>query len=231
MATEHGTHRQELQLALKRGFKVPFAAQGELATNRQARSSAVLILFGQLDHVPAQVARETQRVSADLDVLLLRRSDAMPTHAGQLAFPGGGVEQGDISREATALREAHEETGLDPRGVDILGTLPEVHIPVSNYLVTPVLAWWRSPSEVLADQRESVEVFRVPIAELVDPAARGTSVLRRAGSTWRGPAFQLSERFGGHVIWGFTAMLLTGIFDSAGWAEPWDKSRLFELRR
>ena len=227
-----GTPRDQLEFALARGFEWPLDAQHYPAPRGDVRHSAVLILFGELDRVPAEgSARCATLVPPELDVLLLRRSDGMRNHAGQIAFPGGGVEAGDADRAATALREAHEETGLNPSGVDVLGLLPESHIPVSNHLVTPVLGWWRLPSEVAADLTESVEVFRVPVAELLDPAERGTSVLRYEGRSYRGPAFRLGPQFGGHLVWGFTAILLDRIFDALDWAEPWDRSRIFEVAR
>lgn len=228
--------RKQLVAALERGIEIPFAAQAMLQAGKDVRDSAVLVLFGALDDVPAEttvasVGATGNVVAPELDVLLTMRSNGLRNHAGQIAFPGGGVEPGDADRPATALREAFEETGLDPTGVDVLGQLPALHIPVSNYLVTPVLGWWRLPSEVAADHSESIEVFRVPVAELLDPTARGTSLLHHEGQTWRGPAFQLGPQFGGHVVWGFTAMLLTGLFDAAGWAQPWDRERLFEVQR
>lgn len=224
--------RQQLQDGIARGFEFPFSSQGIPVADRELRHSAVLILFGALDDVPADASRApsgASRVPAELDVLLLRRSNGLRNHAGQIAFPGGGVEPGDADHIATALREAQEETRLDPTGVDVLGTLPDAHIPVSNYMVTPVMGWWRRPSEIAADESESVQVFRVPVAELLDPRNRRTSVLQRGPHTYRGPAFMLGERFGGHVLWGFTAMLLTGIFDTLGWAEPWDHERTIEI--
>jgi len=243
MVTTADRARQQLVAALSRGFELPLAAQGMVTPDGPARNSAVLVLFGELDDVPAGSASRLRvnpaaaepasadAVPARLDVLLTRRSSGLRNHAGQIAFPGGGVEDHDKDRTATALREAQEETGLDPAGVDVLGQLPDAHIPVSNYLVTPVLGWWRSPSEVAADKSESVEVFRVPVAELLDPAARGTSLLRHGGRTYKGQAFRLGPQFGGHVVWGFTAMLLSGIFDALGWAVPWDRSRTFEVQR
>lgn len=191
--------------------------------NSETRTSAVLILFGALDHIAAD--HVSTSVANDLDVLLMRRSDALRKHAGQISFPGGGTEPDDASRAATALREAVEETGLDATGVEILRELPDFAIPVSNYLVTPVLAWWHLPSDVAADHSESVEVFRVPVADLIDPEARATSVLTRGGESFRGPAFMLPERFGGHVVWGFTAIVLSGLFDTLGWAEPYDRTQ------
>lgn len=226
--------RRQLEAGLERGFALPFEAQNALPVEDGVRDSAVLVLFGALDRVPAAedaTAAVDAPIPPELDVLLLRRSNGLRNHAGQIAFPGGGVEPGDAGRVATALREANEETGLDPSGVDVLGLLPEVHIPVSGYLVTPVLGWWRLPSEVAADRSESVQVFRVPVAELIDPAARGTTVVRYEGRTFRGPAFRLGPQLGGHLVWGFTAMLLSGVFDSLGWSQPWDEGRLFEVER
>ncbi|QZY53162.1 NUDIX hydrolase [Leucobacter tenebrionis] len=217
---------RELRGLMDRGFTFPFNPQGLLA-DRPLRRSAVLILFGALDRTPAATAAsESSGLPDELDVLLTRRATGMRHHAGEIAFPGGGaegVDGGDPAR--TALREAAEETGLEPSGVEVLGSLQRVHIPVSNNLVTPVVGWWRLPSEVAADRTESVDVFRVPVAELLDPAARGTSVLRRGGMTYRGPAFRLHDRLGGHVVWGFTGILLSALFDELGWSVPWDPDR------
>lgn len=213
---------RELRDLMRRGVDLDFRPQGALA-ELPLRRSAVLILFGALDRVPARSSFPA--VAPELDVLLTRRADRMRHHAGQIAFPGGGAEPGDRDSATTALREASEETGLDPAGVDVLGALPEVHIPVSNNLVTPVVGWWRLPSPVAADRTESVEVYRVPVAELLDPAARGTSVLRREGFTHRGAAFRLAPHLGGRIVWGFTGILLATLFDELGWSRPWDPGR------
>lgn len=218
---------RELRALMRRGVDLDFRPQGALA-QMPLRRSAVLILFGALDRVPARAPFPA--VAPELDVLLTRRADRMRHHAGQIAFPGGGAEPGDRDAAMTALREAAEETGLAPAGVEVLGALPEVHIPVSNNLVTPVVGWWRLPSPVAADRSESVEVFRVPVAELLDPAARGTSVLRREGFTHRGAAFRLSPRLGGHIVWGFTGILLATLFDELGWNRPWDPAQTFAVR-
>ncbi|PKI91224.1 coenzyme A pyrophosphatase [Actinomycetales bacterium SN12] len=181
--------------------------------------ASVLILFGRLDSIPAGTDDET--VSADLDVLLQRRAATLSSHPGQVSFPGGGYEEQDADAVATALREAQEETGLDPQGVEVLAALPEIPLAVSSFLVTPVLGWWREPSRVAAvDHAETVEVFRVPVAQLVDPANRFTSVLRRDGYTYKGPAFDVD----GTIVWGFTAGILDALFDATGWAQPWDRA-------
>lgn len=185
----------------------------------RANPASVLILFGRLDSIPAQSDDAT--VAADLDVLLQRRAATLSSHPGQVSFPGGRREEQDADDVATALREAQEETGLDPEGVEVLATLPPLPLAASNHTVTPVLGWWRSPSRVAAvDHAETVEVFRVPVATLLDPATRYTSTLHRMGRTFRGPAFDLD----GTIVWGFTAMVLDALFDAAGWTIPWDRS-------
>lgn len=180
-------------------------------------AASVLVLFGRLDSIPARSDELT--VPADLDVLLQRRAATLSSHPGQVSFPGGRQDDGDADVVATALREAEEETGLDPEGVEVLGALPEIPLAVSNYLVTPVLGWWRRPSRVAAvDHAETVDVFRVPVAQMLDPASRYTATLTRGGQTYRGPAFDVD----GTVVWGFTAGILDALFDATGWALPWD---------
>ena len=188
------------------------------------RESAVLLLFGSLDAVPA--ATPLGAVPPELDVLLLRRSTTLSHHPGQIAFPGGGVEPGDCSPFATAVREAAEETGLEPEGVTDLGPLTTALIPNSGNLVTPVLAWWHKASPLVPDGTETADVFRVPVGELLDPARRGVSILNHSGTRFTGPMFVLGPQFGGHIVWGFTAMILSRVFDELGWTIPWDRSRV-----
>ncbi|AEE46263.1 NUDIX hydrolase [Cellulomonas fimi] len=191
-----------------------------------ARPAAVLVLFGELDAAPARTGRPA--VAADLDVLLQRRAATLGHHAGQVSFPGGRTEPSDVSPAAAAVREAVEETGLDPTGVEVLGTLPPLAVPVSNHLVTPVPAWWTRPSDVAAvDHRETVEVLRVPVVDLLDPANRASVAHERGGVRVRTPAFVVGDL----VVWGFTGIVLGRMFDALGWSLPWDDRRTVQPPR
>jgi 8-oxo-dGTP pyrophosphatase MutT (NUDIX family) len=166
------------------------------------RESAVLVLFGEGADGP--------------DLLLIQRAASVSNHPGQPAFPGGAVDDTDADVVAAALREAQEETGLDPSGVQVLATLPALWLPPSGFVVNPVLGWWRRPSPVgVVDPGEVEAVVRVPLAELLDPANR-VSVGRPSGVV--GPAFDVR----GLLIWGFTAGLLSRLFELCGWEQPWD---------
>jgi 8-oxo-dGTP pyrophosphatase MutT (NUDIX family) len=174
------------------------------------RDAAVLILLGE---------HETRGP----DVLLQLRADRGGAHSGQVAFPGGSAEPGDAGPIDTALREAVEETGLDPAGVRPVALLPRLHVPVSGFHVTPVLAHWERPSKVWAvDFAETQAVARAPLSDLADPANR---FQLRHPSGFLGPAFALP----GMLVWGFTAALLTLMLHAGGWEQPWDGTDIRDL--
>ncbi|MEU3898785.1 CoA pyrophosphatase [Streptomyces sp. NPDC045251] len=180
------------------------------------RQSAVLILFGE---------SESRRGP---ELLLMERAGTLRSHAGQPAFPGGALdpEDGDPQGEGplrAALREAEEETGLDPSGVQLFGVLPKLYIPVSEFVVTPVLAWWREPTPVgVVDPNETARVFTVPVADLTDPANRVTT-LHPSGH--KGPAFLVESA----LVWGFTAGIIDRLLHFAGWERPWDREKQVPL--
>lgn len=183
------------------------------------RESAILILFG-----PGEGTGEPAPTQGPVgDVLLIERAHDMRSHPRQVAFPGGAVDPGDDGPVAAALREAREETGLDPAGVDVVRTLPALFLPPSGFVVTPVLAWWRQPSPVsVVDPREVASVHRVALRALLDPANR-LQVTHPSG--YVGAAFRVS----GLLVWGFTAGVLDRLLRLAGWEEPWDRGRFEEL--
>lgn len=157
------------------------------------------------------------------DLLLTERASDLRDHAGQAAFPGGGVDDTDADLVATALREAQEETGVDPDGVVPLVTLPPLTIPVTGFAVTPVIAHWRRPVEVgVVDPGETAAVVRVPLTVLADPAHRFTVT---GPSGYTGPAFAV----GGLLVWGFTALLVSWLLELGGWARPWDTTDVRDL--
>lgn len=226
--------RQALRELVRAAADDPRGGLGDRVANlpdvSDARDAAVLILFGVLDAEPSAEGTATGAVSRDLDVLLLARALTLRSHPGQVAFPGGRVDDDDEGPVAAALREAQEETGLDPDGVEVLGTLGPIPLEYSRHLVTPVIGWWRRPSPVrVVDEAESADVFRAPVADLLDPANRGVTVIRRDGREWRGPGFLVRDGAREHLVWGFTGMLLDGLFDSLGWTRPWDASRKLPL--
>jgi 8-oxo-dGTP pyrophosphatase MutT (NUDIX family) len=171
----------------------------------EARRGAVLMLFGEGPNGP--------------DLLLTERAHDMRSHPGQVSFPGGSIDSTDASPEAAALREAEEETGVDPAGIEVFAALPELWLPPSNFAVTPVLAWWREPTPVtVVDEREVNAVLRVPIAELLDPAHRVT-VVHPIG--YSSPGFMIGDDKD-LILWGFTAGIVNKLFDHLGWTRPWD---------
>ena len=151
-----------------------------------------------------------------LDLLLIERAVDGSAHSGQPAFPGGMCEPEDDGPVATALREAQEETGINPEDLEVLVVLPRLHLAYSDFAVTPVVAHWTTPGPVFAAApAEVARVERVPIAHLAHPANRVTLQHPGGGS---GPAFTVA----GMLVWGFTAAVISGLLSALGWDEPWD---------
>ena len=172
-----------------------------------ARRGAVLMLFGE--------------GLAGPDLLLTERAHDMRSHPGQVSFPGGSIDDTDASPTAAALREAQEETGLDPSGVEVFATLPELWLPPSNFAVTTVLGWWEEPTPVdVVDPGEVHSVLRVPIEELLEPDHRVT-VVHPIG--YSSPGFLIGDDKD-LILWGFTAGLINKLFDHVGLTRPWDAS-------
>jgi 8-oxo-dGTP pyrophosphatase MutT (NUDIX family) len=145
--------------------------------------------------------------SDGITVLLTQRTAHLHDHAGQISFPGGRVDEGDVDRIDTALREAAEETGLQRVHVTPLGCLPEHDIP-TGFRVTPVVGWIEPPFSLAPDPFEVADVFEVPLGFLLDPANHQAHADVRDGQTRR----YYSMPYEGRNIWGATAGMLHTLY-------------------
>jgi peroxisomal coenzyme A diphosphatase NUDT7 len=155
------------------------------------RESAVLVPIVVEAGAPARV------------LFTVRRAD-LPTHAGQVSFPGGKRDADDADAAACAIREASEELGIEPAAVDVLGLLDDVPTP-TGFVITPVVARVRGPVELHPSQHEVAEAFAVPLDELRDPARHTTGGER----SFLGVHYVMHEyRWESHRIWGATARMV-----------------------
>ena len=139
-------------------------------------------------------------------LILTKRASHLLHHPGQIAFPGGKVEATDADHEATALREAYEEIGLQSNLVEIIGRLP-AHETVTGFQITPILGHIRADFTPVLQPSEVEEVFTVPLQHVLNPA--NYRIERRQ---WRGAWRHFyAISFGPYYIWGATARILRGL--------------------
>ncbi|MEW5982837.1 MAG: CoA pyrophosphatase [Acidobacteriota bacterium] len=153
------------------------------------RPAASLLLVYPLDGEPA--------------ILLTKRSAELPQHRGQVSMPGGAVDPGE-SLEQAALREALEEVGLAPDGIRVLGRLSPMHIPVSGFILHPVVAVLDRRPSVHVASGEVDRLIEVRVNELIDPARHRRTTRVRDGLEFDMPYFDVE----GEEVWGATAMVL-----------------------
>ena len=145
--------------------------------------------------------------SDGLSVLLTQRTDHLHDHAGQISFPGGRMDPGDSDPNDTALRESEEEIGLDRRGVEIIGHLPQ-YLTISGYSVTPVVALVQPQAEYVLDAFEVADVFEVPLHFLMDPANHQVRIWESDQGGRQFYSMPYESRF----IWGATAGMLRNLY-------------------
>jgi 8-oxo-dGTP pyrophosphatase MutT (NUDIX family) len=150
------------------------------------------------------------------------RPEAMPTHAGQISFPGGQRNPDDSDLVATALREAHEELGIEAGDVNVLGSIDDVPTPV-GFVITPVVGWIDDPGPFEIDEREVEQYFEVDLAELADPRnfKRGEEKVDVGGVRYPVPEYHVA----GRLIWGATARMTQQLLRLVESAHPVESAR------
>lgn len=145
---------------------------------------------------------------AEARVVLTHRTDHLPSHAGQVAFPGGKMERTDITPAHAALREAHEEIGLDPAHAEAIGYL-DPYVTSSGFEIHPVIAMVSNDAVLTADPNEVAEIFDVPLGFLMRPENHGIG-----SRTWQGGERRYYVMpFGRHYIWGVTAGIVRLMYE------------------
>ena len=159
-------------------------------------------------------------------LLFTVRTEHLPSHKGQISFPGGSMDPGDESPRVTALRETEEEIGIVGESVEVLGQLDSLHTFVSGFVVTPVIGWLEDPPALKPNPEEVSEVLEVPVAEITE------EIRREPGFAHEDRTFPTEAWiWRGHVIWGVTARIVrilkyrlaeAGLSDPPGeTASPW----------
>lgn len=169
-------------------------------------------LRARLDPAPAPVPGPGDRLAAvlaplvelpELALVFTKRSDDLRRHPGEISFPGGLMDPGDVDLAATALREAWEEIGLDPELPEVLGALPPVHTTVSGILVVPFVGMLVDPPVLSVDGREAERVLTFPVHRLLQ-AETVHELERPDGRRWHGWRYRVE----GTTVWGATGRML-----------------------
>jgi 8-oxo-dGTP pyrophosphatase MutT (NUDIX family) len=146
-----------------------------------------------------------------LRVVLTERTHLLPTHAGQVAFPGGKVDQADADERAAALREAWEEIGLPEQSVEVVGQLPAYHT-VTAFRVTPVVGMVHGPVTLNPNPGEVAAVFEVPLAFLMNPAHHRRHLVQLDGAERQWLSMPWNDHGTERFIWGATAAMLRNLY-------------------
>lgn len=187
-----GLNSQLKMATLRRQMK-----DGRLVIPEDVRKAGVLVLF--------------YPFNGNINLVFIKRTEYPGVHSGQVSFPGGGSETGDIDIVATALREAEEEIGVARQAVVPVGTLTDLFIPPSNFLVTPVVGYTPDRPDFKPDPEEVDQILEVPLNTLLDKDTRQEKdIMIFPAINLKVPCYYAN----GHVIWGATAMMLSELIDA-----------------
>lgn len=155
------------------------------------------------------VASQSRNSDASPDLLLIRRSEHLRYHAGQIALPGGRQEPNEPLLQ-TAIRETEEEIGVSIQDQDIVGSLRSIYIPPSDFTLTPFVAWLDQEPNISIQIEEVESLITLPLASLTDPGAQTTArVVRDNGETIEAPCYRCQDTRENHVVWGATALVIS----------------------
>jgi len=182
---------------------------GEKVQNRMAPTFRGTFSH-QVEPVRAAILALMYPSGGKIHLVFIKRNEYDGAHSGQVSFPGGVWEPGDHNLADTALRETREELGVTG-DIEILGTLTELHIPVSNYQVTPFVGWMDHTPEFSPEASEVQYIIETPLDALISPAARDTETMERHGKHIEAPFYKA----GSDKIWGATAMMLSEVLELA----------------
>ena len=190
---------------------------------RIREAAGLLLVFPKttINAEPAESAESSLRVprvlrstsSREAHIVLTVRADTLGRHSGQVSLPGGVIEPGETFEQA-ALREAHEEVGLSPEGVRVLGALTALDIPVSGFRLRPIVAVTEARPHLAASDGEVARILEIDLDELMNPAHVVSTTRERDGIALTVPAFHVA----GHEIWGATAMVLAEFLALLDWS-------------
>lgn len=148
---------------------------------------------------------------------LMLRPDEQGAHSGQVSFPGGRFEAGDIDLQNTALREAHEEIGIDQTKIEVIGALTNLYIPVSNNLVTPFIGFVMEKPALQKNDVEVKAIIETDISLILNPSLKQVDTFAGLHNlNIRAPYYNIH----GHKVWGATAMMLSELESIISQQEP-----------
>ena len=179
----------------------PASRAQDLIRNKEnalnAQRSAVLILFFQDDDV--------------IKMIVIRRSEYVGIHSGQIAFPGGRYEEDDLDVSTTALREIQEEIGIDEDKIEIIGRLTDIYVPPSNFIISVFVGYLDEKPQYKIDKREVAEVIEIPIDDFYksDVIKQKDFYVNSIIAASNAPYFDVTNA----EIWGASAMVISEMLD------------------